>query len=151
MRGTVSLTILLFSTLCSSVGRADVSLSPSDLAGNSSAPELQRRDWRAPPRLDEAAAPARWQPTYPLLTAPQLTVWLFRDDTRRSLIPSLADLQSYERPLVADNALAGLGGSTNLRPSWPLLHYQEADGGVSLTLSPGSPCTGACLKVAGSF
>ena len=151
MRGTVSLAILLISTLSSSVGRADVSLSPSDLAGNSAPSALQRSEWRAPPRLDEAFAPARWQPTYPLLTAPQLRVWLFRDEVTRTFIPTLADLQNYERPYVADDALAGLGGSTNLRPSWPRLHYRDADGDVSLTLSPGSPCTGACLKVAGSF
>ncbi|HVY25159.1 MAG TPA: hypothetical protein VHB79_01355 [Polyangiaceae bacterium] len=32
-----------------------------------------------------------------------------------------------------------------------LVHYEHESGDVSLSLSPGGPCTGACVKLAGTF
>ena len=147
MRGRFYLPILLLSTLYSSVGRADVSLSEGDIAADGPTPTLARRTWQQTHFVDAAAAPTRWQPNYPLLTVPQLTAWLLRNNG----IPTFVGLQDYERPRAADDALASSSGSVKLRPTWPVLHYRDAEGDLSLTLSPGSPCTGACLKVAGSF
>jgi hypothetical protein len=36
-------------------------------------------------------------------------------------------------------------------PPVPALRYEHESGDVSLTLSPGSPCMGACLKLEGTF
>lgn len=36
-------------------------------------------------------------------------------------------------------------------PPVPALHYAHDSGDVSLSLSPGSPCMGACLKLEGTF
>jgi hypothetical protein len=33
----------------------------------------------------------------------------------------------------------------------PLVHYEHENGDVSLSLSPGGPCTGACVKLVGTF
>jgi hypothetical protein len=33
----------------------------------------------------------------------------------------------------------------------PLIRYSDETTNVTLSISPGSPCTGACLKLAGSF
>lgn len=39
------------------------------------------------------------------------------------------------------------------QPKGPLLPplYRREDGAVSLSLSPGAPCTAACIKLAGTF
>lgn len=50
------------------------------------------------------------------------------------------------------DVLAGFGAGFGVGYAVPtLLHYSRRDADVSLSLSPGSPCTGACLQVAGSF
>src|SRR5689334_9689194 len=61
-------------------------------------------------------------------------------------------------PLSLDPGLAAwLGGGTvssDRKPrgiSAPLVIATSEDGQVWLSLSPGSPCTGACLKLQGSF
>lgn len=36
-------------------------------------------------------------------------------------------------------------------PPVPALRYAHESGDVSLSLSPGSPCMGACLKLEGTF
>jgi hypothetical protein len=50
------------------------------------------------------------------------------------------------------DVLAGLGTDFDIGYAMPtLLHYTSEDTDVKLSISPGSPCTGACLKLAGSF
>ncbi|RYZ06158.1 MAG: hypothetical protein EOO73_17280 [Myxococcales bacterium] len=52
----------------------------------------------------------------------------------------------------ATDVLADLGmrsGTGYVVPT--LLHYSDEETNVSVTIQPGGPCTGACLKVAGSF
>ncbi len=52
----------------------------------------------------------------------------------------------------ATDVLTGFGVGFGVGYAVPtLLHYARPAGDVSVSLSPGSPCTGACLKVAGSF
>lgn len=52
----------------------------------------------------------------------------------------------------ATDVVAGLGMGFSVGYAVPtLLHYAREDGDVTLSLAPGGPCTGACLKVAGSF
>lgn len=52
----------------------------------------------------------------------------------------------------ATDVIAGFGVGFGIGYAVPtLLHYSHDDTDVRITLSPGSPCTGACLKIAGSF
>jgi hypothetical protein len=144
MRGTICLTVLV-STFASGSASAEASESQrADLAAS-----LERQHAQPLPQVQVVTAPLRWQPAYPLLAAFQRTVSLPKDIIGPATAP--LDLQEFERFRVADDALAGLGGSINLRPSWPMLKYRDADNDLSLTLAPGSPCTGACLKITGSF
>jgi hypothetical protein len=50
------------------------------------------------------------------------------------------------------DVVAGFGAASGIGYAIPtLLHYTSEDTDVKLSISPGSPCTGACLKLAGSF
>jgi hypothetical protein len=53
----------------------------------------------------------------------------------------------------ATDVLAGFGLGFGIGYAVPtLLHYtRDKDSTVSVSVTPGSPCTGACLKVAGTF
>jgi membrane-associated phospholipid phosphatase len=52
----------------------------------------------------------------------------------------------------ATDVIAGFGVGFGVGYAVPtLLHYTRAESEVSVSLSPGGPCTGACLKVAGKF
>ncbi len=52
----------------------------------------------------------------------------------------------------ATDVLTGFGMGFGIGYAIPtLLHYSHEKTNVSVTISPGGPCTGACLKVAGSF
>lgn len=146
MRRAICLTILL-STLASNSARGEASASTdAALAGDDAAPSFQSRTWKLLRHVDVVATPTRWRLTYPALTTVQRTTWLLGSTPTSPL----EGWQDFQRPRVADDALAGLGGGINLRPSWPTL-YRSPESDLSLTLAPGSLCTGACLKVSGSF
>ena len=50
------------------------------------------------------------------------------------------------------DVVAGFGMGFGIGYAIPtLLHYTSEDTDVKLSIAPGSPCTGACLKLAGSF
>jgi membrane-associated phospholipid phosphatase len=52
----------------------------------------------------------------------------------------------------ATDVVAGFGMGFGVGYAVPtLLHYARPQGDVTVSLAPGSPCTGACLRVAGSF
>jgi hypothetical protein len=146
MRGTTCLTILV-STLVSASATAEA----SESQGSDPEAASERRHWQALPGVEVTLAPPRWHPTYLLLAAFPRTAWLWRWDAALGPTPPILGLQDFERARADDDALAGVGGSINLRPTWPALKYRDEDSHISLTLAPGSPCTGACLKVMGSF
>jgi hypothetical protein len=51
---------------------------------------------------------------------------------------------------ASGDLLADLGvNAGSVAPT--LLRYSDEETNVSLLISPGGPCTGACLKLAGSF
>ncbi|HEX2870064.1 MAG TPA: hypothetical protein VHP33_02385 [Polyangiaceae bacterium] len=145
MRRLSCLAPLLLSSLSSAVSLADVSASPSD----GPAPSLGRRDWSTLSRVDAAATPVHWATTRPLLLSPRLASWMLPDLGKPNLDLTLSSWPDVNAR-YADDAIAGLSAGLGLRKTL-LLHHFGADSGVSLTLAPGSPCTGACLKVAGSF
>jgi hypothetical protein len=145
MRRLSCLALLLLSSLSSAVSLADVSASPSD----GPAPSLGWRDWSTLSRVERAATPARWDATHRLLLSPPLASWMLPELGKPTLdltLSSWPDASTH----YADDATAGLSAQLGLRKTL-LLHQWGADSDVSLTLAPGSPCTGACLKVAGSF
>jgi hypothetical protein len=88
-------------------------------------------------------------PLAPLVIDPLVASWLARGNTRAALN---LELVGAEAPVIADrrstDVLAGLGAGYAI-PT--LLHYAYEDTNVALSIAPGSPCTGACLKLAGSF
>jgi membrane-associated phospholipid phosphatase len=52
----------------------------------------------------------------------------------------------------ATDVIAGFGVGFGVGYAVPtLLHYTRAESELSVSLAPGGPCTGACLKVAGKF
>jgi membrane-associated phospholipid phosphatase len=52
----------------------------------------------------------------------------------------------------ASDVVAGFGVGFGVGYAIPtLLHYTNEDTELALSIAPGSPCTGACLKLAGSF
>lgn len=146
MRRLTCLALLLLSSLSSSVSLADVSSAP---LGDGPAPSLGRRDWSTLSRVQTAVTPARWQTIRPLLLSPPLSIWMLAEPGKPTLNLALANWPDAS-PHYADDSTAGLGAGVGLRKTL-LLHHWGADSDVSLTLAPGSPCTGACLKVAGSF
>jgi hypothetical protein len=145
MRRLSCFALLLLSSLSSAVSLADVSAS----SGDGRAPSLGRRDWSTLSRVETAATPARWETMRPLLLSQPLATWMLPEAGRPSLSLTLSSLLDAS-PHYADDATAGLSAGLGLRKTL-LLHQWGADSDVSLTLAPGSPCTGACLKVAGSF
>lgn len=139
-------TVLLLGSLWSAHGSADASALPSD------EPDMTL-GWRGGSTLVrfQLAAPARLREPAPLLLVPPVPTWLLPQYERPTLRLDDAGWSSLSQH-YADDSTAGLSAGLGLRNTMPtLLHYRGADSGVSLTLVPGSPCTGACLKVAGSF
>jgi membrane-associated phospholipid phosphatase len=52
----------------------------------------------------------------------------------------------------ATDVLAGFGFGFGFGYAVPvLLHYSHADPKVAVSIAPGGPCTGACLRLSGSF
>lgn len=97
-----------------------------------------------------AETPERWDTFRPLLLMPPPALQMLPEAEQLTL---RLELTWSELPHhYADDATAGLGAGLGLRHTLPtLFHYRSDDSAVSLTLAPGSPCTGACLKVAGAF
>lgn len=63
-----------------------------------------------------------------------------------------ADAGSCDAQPSGGGLLGGSGGGLGLGQAIPpLLRYSDEETNVSVSISPGGPCTGACLKVAGSF
>lgn len=152
MRRFSCFAILLLSSLSSAVGLAEASASPGEELGS----PLAERDWSTPSRFQPSrfqamATPMQWDALPPLLLTPPLTAWMSRENAQPTLRWDLGAWSELGRH-YADDATAGLNAGVGLHTTLPpLLHYRSTDTGVSLTLAPGSPCTGACLKVAGSF
>jgi hypothetical protein len=145
MRRLSCFAVLLLLSLSSAVSFADVSALPGDGPTLS----LGRRDWSTLSRVEGPATPARWDAMRPLLLSPPLARWLLPEPGTPRLSLALASWPDAS-PHHADDATVGLSAGLGLRKTL-LLHQFGADSDVSLTLAPGSPCTGACLKVAGSF
>lgn len=80
-------------------------------------------------------------------------------DASACVIATTGAVASGVSRLVADrhyatDVIAGFGMGFGVGYAVPtLLHYarKDGEGDVALSISPGGPCTGACLKVAGSF
>lgn len=145
MRRLSCFALLLLPSLSSAVSLADDSASPSD----GTAPSLERRDWSTLSRVESSATHMRWQAWRPLLLSPPFATWMLPEVGKPTLDLTLGNWPDASAH-YADDAIAGLGAGLRLRKTL-LLHQWGADSDVSLTLAPGSPCTGACLKVAGSF
>lgn len=147
MYRSTCLTVLLLGSLWSAHGFAEASALPSD------EPDMTL-GWRGGStlvRLQVQAPTMRWEPAHPLLLTPPMATWLLPQDSRPILRLDDAGWSSLSHH-YADDSTVGLSAGLDLRNTMPaLLHYRGTDSGVSLTLAPGSPCTGACLKVAGSF
>ncbi|HYQ14240.1 MAG TPA: hypothetical protein VEQ58_00725 [Polyangiaceae bacterium] len=84
----------------------------------------------------------------PLSIDPTAAAWWSR--------PSLTTPMKLELSDAAALAQEQASSETPALPSVPygmpaLLRYSNEDTNVALSISPGSPCTGACLKVEGSF
>lgn len=66
-----------------------------------------------------------------------------------------SDPAPQERALLLvthqDDTVAAPGAGYIAYSVPPLLRYTQGAGDVSLSLSPGSPCTAACVKLQGSF
>jgi hypothetical protein len=92
-----------------------------------------RADTARPLSYTTELSPSFWRrdwltvPAVPLSVDPDLSAWLGRRSSPGS---------SDRKPSVI---------------SAPLVIATSADGTVWLSLSPGAPCTGACLKLQGSF
>lgn len=152
MRRFSCLALLLLCSFSSAVGLAEASASPGAGPGSS----LAQRDWSTPSRFQPSrfqaiATPVQWDALPPLLLTPPLAAWMSRENAQPTLRWDLGAWSELGHH-YADDATAGLNAGAGLHTTLPtLLQYRSTDTGVSLTLAPGSPCTGACLKVAGSF
>jgi hypothetical protein len=99
-------------------------------------------------RIDTALAETRAPISHRLLD-PLLVARLGRElasnarGPRQRLIDTPSD-SDVEASVAASSAAVGYAMP-------PLLRYARDAGDVSLSLSPGSPCTAACVKLQGSF
>lgn len=114
-----------------------------------------RKKARAVGDLPYYAAPA-----IPLVIDPLVAAWIARGDTKTAVNLELMSLEAFsyagDRHDTSE-VLAGFGVGFGVGYAVPtMLHYtRDKNAGkrpnVSFSVSPGAPCTGACLKVAGSF
>ncbi len=92
----------------------------------------------------------------PSLTAPRLALALEPDlattwTTQAAAVPLKLELDhrsASKQGSASSDRLLGLNLPAEVPP---LIRYSDEDTHVTLSISPGSPCTGACLKLAGSF
>ncbi|HYP88285.1 MAG TPA: hypothetical protein VEQ59_09025 [Polyangiaceae bacterium] len=84
----------------------------------------------------------------PLAIDPAAATWWTRPTSSTPLSLELGDLASItQEPQTSD--APSLMSVPYAVPA--LLRYSNEDTKVALSISPGSPCTGACLKLEGSF
>lgn len=129
----------------------------ADAAGTlTPVPLAWQRPWSSLPKL-ELAAP---HPLRGLDVLPDVT----RSHLALTVDPRFASRWPLQSPLLPlslepDHAASNEAqGSTDLPlglnlPATvpPLIRYTDETTDVTLSISPGSPCTGACLRLAGSF
>jgi len=111
-------------------------------------PALQQHGWALrlghPRPLVARDLPA---PLLPLSIDPVVASW-WAPETRN--LPLEIELRRPTTTLDAPRSVTRI--SLNLPDSVPpLIRYSDEATDVTLSISPGSPCTGACLKLAGSF
>jgi hypothetical protein len=154
---TMSVNAPTLSALCAALllalvpARADATgvLTPLPLAW--------QRSWSALPKL-ELTPPRRLNGlnAVPDVARPHLALTLDRGfappwTSGQPLIPlwlELGDRSPNEDASAGDEPPAGLRLPRQVPP---LIRYSDETTDVTLSISPGSPCTGACLKLAGSF
>ena len=145
---TSAICVALLAALIPASADAAGNLTPVPLAG-------WQRPWIAPPKLKLTSVSAT---AFPALSETSGSRWALALDpafatawTAPPRIPLQLELSSTApTPSGMDNGEPLLG--LNL-PSQvpPLIRYTDDTTDVTLSISPGSPCTGACLKLAGSF
>jgi hypothetical protein len=87
-------------------------------------------------------------PILPLAIDPAAAAWWTRPTSSTPLSLELSDSASItQEPQTSD--VPSLMSVPYAVPA--LLRYSNEDTKVALSISPGSPCTGACLKLEGSF
>jgi len=115
-----------------------------------------QRPWTALPKLQlTPLRSANELGSLPHLATPRLALAIDRDlaatwTTRPAATPLLLEL-SQEPAAEAAPAADRLLGLNLPAEVPPLIRYIDEDTHVTLSISPGSPCTGACLRLAGSF
>ncbi len=87
-------------------------------------------------------------PRLPRTTDPVIAGWWPQDVGRLPLKLELKPPVSLEDDERKVDLLPGLNLPASVPP---LIRYTDEATDVTLSISPGSPCTGACLKLAGSF
>jgi hypothetical protein len=138
--------------LCSAHGHAaDTAVAPPRLDG------IWQQPWVALPKLElKPPSAARPLSVVPELTATQLpaaidpafAAWSTSHRRPRPLQLDLTDAPSTEEPSRDADLLSTLNLPAHVPP---LIRYTDEATDVTLSIIPGSPCTGACLKLAGSF
>lgn len=105
----------------------------------------------APPRLALSSPLPLASPlplTPPLALEPSLSAYLPSTSAAPVVELDLRHLDTKNQEPGSPDLFAGLNLPAEVPP---LLRYTHEDTDVALSISPGSPCTGACLKLAGSF
>jgi hypothetical protein len=132
--------------------------SNADAAGT--APRLNgtwQQPWVALPKLQlTPPSPPRVPGTLPALTGPRLPLAIdpaFAAWSASRHRPQPLNLELTEAASPDETPRDGDLLSTLTLPARvpPLIRYTDEATDVTLSIIPGSPCTGACLKLAGSF
>jgi hypothetical protein len=110
-------------------------------------PAIWQRAWQSPARSFSTLPDLRGA-RLPLTIRPVVAAWWTPPSAstlKLELIPIDPSLAASPRSV---DLLAGLSLPDGVPP---LIRYTDEATDVTLSISPGSPCTAACLKVAGSF
>lgn len=120
-------------------------------------PLALQKPWAALPKLELGHTthvstigmlPALSSTRLPLAIDPALATWGTQDNLSLSLKLELPSTTTPDDDRPNTDLLASL----NLPQAVPpLIRYTDEATDVTLSISPGSPCTAACLKLAGSF
>lgn len=131
----------------------------ADAAGNLTPVPLAawQRPWTALPKLQ--LAPLNAGTVFPALPETSGRRWSLALDpafaTAWTTTPPRIPLQlelSSTTPAPTGSGNGEVPSGLNLPAQVPpLIRYTDETTDVTLSISPGSPCTGACLKLAGSF
>ena len=92
--------------------------------------------------------PGELTPRLPLALDPAVASWWTAGLEPPRLKLELSDPVALDTPERKVDLLKGLPLPSSVPP---LIRYTDEATDVTLSISPGSPCTGACLKLAGSF